>query len=173
MKKCVFFDRDGIVNRSPGPGYVERWEDFELLAGFPPVLRLVGQKGYAAIMATNQRGVARGMMTLEELQRIHACLRRLLRERHGVDFLDVFYCPHEEGDCDCRKPRPGMLLKAAAQYGIDLAASWMIGDSENDVEAGRRAGCRTVLVTGPDVETAADHRVGGLAELERLLEKVL
>jgi D-glycero-D-manno-heptose 1,7-bisphosphate phosphatase len=156
MVRCVFFDRDGIVNRWPGRGYVTRWEDFHLLPAFVDVLRTVGELGYEAVIVTNQSGVARGVMSLEAVESIHARFRDRLAAEHGLELLDVLCCPHDEGECECRKPKPGMLLEAAARHGIDLPASWMVGDSERDIEAGRAAGCRTVLVDGEGEPTRAD-----------------
>ncbi|NQT94614.1 MAG: HAD family hydrolase [Lentisphaerae bacterium] len=173
MKRCVFFDRDGIVNRFVSEGYVEHWGEFKLLPEFPAALRLVQAAGYDAVIVTNQRGVALGVMSRESVEDIHRRLADLLRSVHGLDLLDIVYCPHDEGTCECRKPRPGMLLEAAKRHGIDLHASWMIGDHERDVEAGKRAGCRCVLV-GDDVgETAADHTVASMAGLCDLLEGLL
>lgn len=174
MRRCVFFDRDGIVNRSPGEGlYVERWEDFELLPDFVDVLRLVRQRGYVAVVATNQRGVSRGLMTEAEVARIHDNLCRVLTEKYGLELLDVMCCPHAEGQCQCRKPQPGLLLEAARRHDLDLSGSWMIGDTERDVEAGRRAGCRTVLVAHPDQTTNADFHVADLRTLATLLNQHL
>jgi len=174
MRKCVFFDRDGIVNESPEPGgYVERWEDFKLLPQFVRVLRRVVAAGCAAVVVTNQRGVARGIVPLGEVERIHRNLREQLRTRHGLELVDILCCPHHEGVCECRKPRPGMLLEAARRHGIDLAASWMVGDSESDVEAGHRAGCRAVRVNSGAEPSTADLRVASLAELEERIGEIL
>ena len=172
-RKCVFFDRDGIVNRSPGPGYVERWEDFELLPEFVEVLRQVTDRGYAAVIVTNQRGVARGIIGRETVEDMHAKLRALLSHAHGLELLDILYCPHEERACECRKPKPGMLLEAARRHGLDLAASWMIGDQETDVETGRNAGCRTIRVAADGTDTKADHRVRDLHELATRIQEFL
>ena len=172
-QKCVFFDRDGVVNESPGPGYVERWEDFKLLPDFVRVLRLVRRRGYPAVIVSNQRGVARGVVPAAEVERIHRELRVVLRDRHGLDLLDIFYCPHDLGQCTCRKPAPGMLLAAAERHGLDLSASWMVGDHEKDVEAGSRAGCRTILLGPGDGPTAADYQVEDLKALERLFARLL
>lgn len=145
MRKCVFFDRDGIVNQSPGPGYVERWEDFHLLPEFVETLRIVTGLGFAAVIISNQRGVALGRMTAGTVDDIHRRLQAIL-EQHGLALLDILYCPHDRDACDCRKPKPGMLLEAARRHNIDLAGSWMVGDSPGDAEAGKSAGCRTILV---------------------------
>jgi D-glycero-D-manno-heptose 1,7-bisphosphate phosphatase len=172
MKRCVFFDRDGIVNESPGPGYVVAWEEFRLRPGFPAALRTVLDRGYEAVIVTNQRGVALGIMSSESVERIHDRLRRLLEEQHGLRVLDILFCPHDDGQCKCRKPQPGMLTAAADRYGIDLRGSWMVGDGARDVEAGRRAGCRTILVGGRPTEFA-DYAVADLDELQALLGRVL
>ncbi|MFO7871207.1 MAG: HAD family hydrolase [Kiritimatiellia bacterium] len=173
MRKCVFFDRDGVVNVSPGPGYVTSWDEFRLFDEFPSVLRTVTDKGYDAIVVTNQRGVALGIMSAGAVEYIHRNLRALLKERFGLKLLDVLYCPHEHGECDCRKPAPGMLLKAGEKHGIDLSSSWMAGDSARDMEAGRAAGCRTVLIGEDERTLDADYRVADLKELDDLFKRVL
>ena len=173
MKRCVFFDRDGIVNVRVVDGYVESWDGFDLLPEFPEVLRKVSAMGYVAVVITNQRGVARGIMSREAVDEIHTNLNALLERDHGVRLLDVMVCPHEKDSCRCRKPQPTMLIDAATKHGIDLVASWMIGDTESDVEAGRRAGCRTILVSAEPGETVATVRVGGLAELVDRIEDLL
>ena len=172
MKRCVFFDRDGIVNRAPGPGYVERWADFVLLPEFVETLRVVRRKGYEAVVVTNQRGVARGIMTQDAVDQIHRNLRTELKCRHKLELLDVLCCPHGKDECDCRKPKPGMLLEAARRHNLDLATSWMIGDNDSDVEAGRAAGCRTIRV-GQSAERRADYTVPDMAALKSLVEKEL
>ncbi|HIE10523.1 MAG TPA: HAD family hydrolase [Kiritimatiellae bacterium] len=168
LRKCVFFDRDGIVNRSPGLGYVTCLEDFEVLPEFIAALRNVKSHGYLAIVVSNQRGVALGKMTIETVDRIHRFLRETLATA-GLALDAIYYCPHDNGECDCRKPSPGMLLRAAAEFGIDLSASWMIGDSLRDVVAGKRAGCRTVLVGDETGEVIPDYRLGSVAELPGFL----
>lgn len=173
MRKCVFFDRDGIVNKYPGPGYLERWEDFVLLPDFVAVLKTVRDLAFEAVIITNQQGVAKGIVKLEEVERIHANLAALLRDKHGLALLDIMCCPHREGECNCRKPSPEMLLAAARKHGIDLGASWMIGDNEKDVEAGRRAGCRTVFVGPADKGKEADFHVKTMAELQTRIARIL
>ena len=173
MKKCVFFDRDGIVNRAPGAGYVEKWADFVLLPEFVEVLRTVKKKGYEAVIVTNQRGVARGIMTMDAVNEIHRSLRALLKRRYKLQLLDILCCPHGVDECDCRKPKPGMFLEAARRHDLDLKASWMIGDHDTDIEAGRAAGCRTILVGDGDGNIEADYRAGDLSELKLLVESVL
>lgn len=174
VNRCVFFDRDGIVNASPGADrYVTRWEDFHLLPEFVEALRVVRAHGYQAVIVTNQRSVARGLVSLEEVDAIHRSLRDELAQKHQLDLLDVACCPHDIGQCDCRKPAPGMLKAMALKHDLDMAASWMVGDAETDIEAGRRAGCRTIRVNGDESLSKADWRVAVMKDLPDLLERVL
>ncbi|MBA4387002.1 MAG: Clp protease [Verrucomicrobia bacterium] len=173
MRRCVFFDRDGVVNVSPGPGYVERWEDFHIMPGFVEVLGEVIDAGFDAVIVTNQRGVARGIMTIETVNDMHSRLRALLAREHGLELLDVYVCPHDKGECDCRKPKPGMLLAAARKHDIDLAKSWMIGDSVKDVEAGNGAGCRTILVGEARPGAVPTVRVADMKELKSRIAEIL
>ena len=172
MRPCVFFDRDGIMNRHPGPGYVERWEDFHLLPEFVATLQTVTRLGWPAVIISNQRGVATGRMTAATVDDMHRRARAILREQHGVDVLDVFYCPHDRNSCDCRKPKPGMLLEAARRHDLDLSRSWMIGDAATDVQAGLAAGCRTVIVGDEPCEDA-DVRVASMRELQSRIAGIL
>ena len=156
-QKCVFLDRDGTINRYVG--FLRSIDEFELLPGVAEAIRCINESGYLAIVATNQPVIARGEVTEAELREIHNKMETLLGQEGA--YLDaIYYCPHHphkgyEGeipelkfDCDCRKPKPGMLLQAAADFNIDLSASYMVGDGENDVECGKAAGCTPVLLTG-------------------------
>lgn len=173
-RPCVFFDRDGVVNISPGPGYVERWEDFHLMPGIGRVLQTVVKAGYAAVVISNQRGVAIGRMTANTVDDIHNRLREQLRREYGVDFLDILYCPHDRDCRVCRKPQPGMLLEAARRHELDLGHSWIVGDQERDIEAGLAAGCRGIRIAPPGtVGSVAEHTVHDMAQLNRLLKKIL
>ena len=172
-RPAVFFDRDGIVNRSPGPGYVERVEDFHLLPAFIAALRIVRRRGYEAVIVTNQRGVALGRVRPEALQEMHARLRAALAAE-GLRLLDILVCTTDNDADPRRKPNPGMITEAAECHELDLARSWMIGDSERDIEAGRRAGCGTTVRVAPSGErTAADLRVPDIESLPGLLEQML
>jgi len=147
--KAAFLDRDGVINRKvPGDGYVTRWEEMYFLPGIAKSICLLNQAGFKVIVVTNQRCVAKGLITSQALDAIHRAMCDWLSAQ-GAKVEGVYYCPHEkEPMCSCRKPAPGLLLAAAHAYQIDLKASWMIGDSEIDVEAGRNAGCRTVRLLG-------------------------
>jgi len=148
MKRAAFLDRDGVINRRPREGqYVTRWEDMQFLPGVSEAISLLTRAGYEVYVVTNQRGVARGLLTHDELESIH---RRMCQELAdlGAVITKVYYCPHEkQPPCSCRKPAPGMLLTAAQSHNLDLASSWMIGDSDIDVEAGRNAGCKTIRIS--------------------------
>ena len=154
-QKAVFIDRDGTINKYVG--FLRDIDEFELLDGVADAIKKINASGYLAIVVTNQPVIARGEVSFEELERIHNKMETLLGKE--VAYLDaIYFCPHHphkgyEGerpelkfDCNCRKPKPGMLLKAAQDFNIDLAQSWMIGDGENDIRAGQNAGCRTALI---------------------------
>ncbi len=158
-QKAIFIDRDGTINKYVG--FLRDIDCFELLPGVIEAVRKINASGYLAIAVTNQPVIARGEVGIPELREIHNKMETLLGE--GGAYLDgVYYCPHHphrgfEGevpelkiDCDCRKPKPGMLLKAAKDFNIDISQSWMIGDSENDVAAGKAAGCRAILIGDGD-----------------------
>lgn len=144
--KAVFLDRDGVLNHEMGD-YICRLEDFEVLDNFD-ALKELQNRGYLLIVATNQGGLAKGWYTEHELEKMHNKLRADYRA-HGVEFTDIFYCPHHPnftGDCDCRKPKPGLLVKGIEKYNIDPARSYFIGDRERDVVAGTAAGVTGILI---------------------------
>lgn len=157
-QKAVFMDRDGTINRYVG--FLRKPEEFELLPGVAKAIRKINNSGYLAIVVTNQPVIARGEVSTDQLQQIHNKMETLLG-KEGAYLDAIYYCPHHpdsgfEGEvpelkiqCDCRKPKPGMLLKAASEYNLDLANSWMVGDSYNDIEAGKAAGCKTALIGAP------------------------
>ena len=171
--KCVFFDRDGIVNHPPVHApYVMHVDDLRIISEFVEALRVVNQKGYLAVIVTNQGGVGRGKMTEASLHAIHDALFQNLKEQ-GVTLDDILFCASPDDKHSHRKPNPGMLLEAAERHGIDLKASWMVGDLERDVIAGHRAGCRTVLVSMSKKATSADFRLRVMSELAGFLAKHL
>jgi D-glycero-D-manno-heptose 1,7-bisphosphate phosphatase len=151
MKKAAFLDRDGVINRKAPEGqYVTRWADMEFLPGSREAIRLLNDAGFLVVVVSNQRCVAKGLITTEDLESMHA---RMCREFHtaGANIDAVYYCPHDNHPpCGCRKPQPGMLLDAARAHDVELSVSWMIGDSERDVQAGRNAGCKTAHVVAEE-----------------------
>lgn len=154
-QKAIFLDRDGTINKYVG--FLRDIDEFELLDGVADAIQEINASGYLAIVSTNQPVIARGEVSFDELEMIHNKMETLLGQKGA--YLDaIYFCPHHphkgyEGerpelkfDCECRKPKPGMLLKAAQKFNIDLAQSWMIGDGENDIKAGMNAGCKTALI---------------------------
>jgi histidinol-phosphate phosphatase family protein len=142
----VLLDRDGVINRRIVKGYVTRWKDFAFLPGVLGALRMLRENGYQVLVVSNQSCVGRGLLSWEELQ---AITRRMQLEvaLAGGAIEKVYYCHHAPGDdCSCRKPRPGLLLKAMEEHQLWPAQIYMVGDSESDMEAAARAGCRSVLV---------------------------
>ena len=154
-QRAVFLDRDGTINRYMG--FLRRPEELQLLDGAAEAIQRINRSGYLAIVVTNQPVIARGEVTWEGLEEIHRKMETLLG-REGAYLDDIFVCPHhpDKGfpgevpaykiDCNCRKPKPGLLLQAAEKYNIDLAESWMIGDQPQDTQAGEAAGCRAILL---------------------------
>lgn len=164
-QKAIFLDRDGTINRYVG--FLRNIDEFELLPGAAEAVALINASGYLAVVITNQPVIARGEVSEEELRQIHNKMETLL----GLEgaYLDgIYVCPHhpEHGFagerpelkivCECRKPKPGLLLQAASDLNIDLASSWMIGDSESDLLAGRAAGCKVALLTREPQNMKAD-----------------
>lgn len=154
-QKAIFLDRDGTINKYVG--FLRNINQFELIDGVSEAIKKINASGYLAIVVTNQPVIARGEVSFEELEEIHRKMETLLGEK-GAYLDSIYYCPHHphkgyEGerpelkiDCKCRKPKPGMLVKAAQDFNIDLSQSWMVGDGENDIKAGQNAGCRTALI---------------------------
>lgn len=159
---AAFLDRDGVLNEGvpdPESGLIEsplRVEDVRLLPGVAAALRELVEAGYALVCASNQPAAAKGKFSLGELVAVHERMIELLA-REGVSLDGSLLCPHHpegvvaelSGPCACRKPAPGMLLDAASVLGLDLDTSWMVGDTDADMQAGRAAGCRTVLIEYP------------------------
>lgn len=158
-QKAIFLDRDGTLNKYVG--FLRNIDDFELLPDVAEAVKQINLAGYLAIVVTNQPVIARGEVTVQELNEIHKKMETLLGYE-GAYVDAIYYCPHHphkgyEGEipelkieCECRKPKPGMILEAAKHFNIDLSQSWMVGDSENDILAGKAAGCKTCLIGSID-----------------------
>lgn len=176
-QKAVFLDRDGTLNKYVG--FLRDIDEFKLLDGVADAIKAVNNSGYLAIVVTNQPVIARGEVTVQQLEEIHNKMETLLG-LEGAYIDSIYYCPHHphkgyEGeitelkfDCDCRKPKPGMLMQAVKDFNIDLNGSWMIGDSENDIRCGINAGCRTVLIGSGDFGQTAT-----VSDLKEFTEKYL
>ena len=154
-QKAIFLDRDGTINKYVG--FLRNINDFELLENTAEAIHRINDSDYLAIVVSNQPVIARGEVTFEELDEIHNKMETLLGKK-GAYLNRIYFCPHHpdsgfEGEvkelkieCNCRKPKPGMLYQAAKDFNIDLTESFMIGDSNNDVEAGKAAGCSTIKI---------------------------
>lgn len=146
-KKIILLDRDGVINKKPQKAeYVKNWKEFEFLPGAIDALRLLTKKRYEIIIISNQAGIGRGVMTKENLREIHEKFLEVCKKER-IDIKGIYYCPHnwDEG-CFCRKPKPGMLFKAAADHHFDLTKAIFIGDDERDEQAGKAANCKTILL---------------------------
>jgi D-glycero-D-manno-heptose 1,7-bisphosphate phosphatase len=168
MRRAVFLDRDGVISRSivrdALPFAPKELKDFEILPEAPEACRRLKQAGFLLIVATNQPDVGRGTMKKEIVEAMHA---EMLRQA-PIDRVDVCYHPGKgQSNCDCRKPKAGLLLNAARELHIDLAQSWMVGDRWRDIDCGHAAGCRTIFVDrgyAENLNQAPDFRVKDLAE---------
>lgn len=172
-QKAIFLDRDGTINKYVG--FLRKEEVFELLPGVAEAIKRINKSGYLAVVVTNQPVIARGEVTFEGLETIHNKMETLLG-MEGAYLDGIYFCPHHphsgyEGEvkelkieCDCRKPKPGMLLKAAEDLNIDLSQSYMVGDGENDIKAGKAAACKTVLLNTECEYYGQDICVGSLKD---------
>jgi D-glycero-D-manno-heptose 1,7-bisphosphate phosphatase len=151
MRKAIFIDRDGTLIKDIPYNTDPALISLEFYAA--EMLQLLKRNNYLLIIISNQSGIARGWVRMEDVYKIHQAIRRKLLP-YNVQLDSIYYCPHlPQGviedyvlDCNCRKPKPGMLLRAAKDFNIDMSNSWMVGDILNDVEAGNAAGCKTILI---------------------------
>lgn len=169
MKKAVFLDRDGVINRvtieDGKPLSPKKLGEFEFTPGIERFVSDLKEAEYLRIVVTNQPDIARGRLERSELERMHDLVRRRLE-------IDAIYvCLHDDGDnCDCRKPKPGMLIRAAREWGIDTSRSFMVGDTWRDMAAGKGTGCFTILLDAPyNRAVKSDCRVNGFSEALKII----
>ena len=144
--RVVFLDRDGVINDNSKIQYVKDWDEFEFLPDTTKAIKYLNDNKIKVILITNQSGINRGLLTHEKLDDIH---RQMISELNdaGAHIDDIFYCPHRpDENCSCRKPRTGLLEQAGEKYNIDFKDSWFIGDTESDIETGKKVGCKTHLL---------------------------
>lgn len=171
LKRAIFLDRDGVINRvimKEGKPYSPRnRSDFLFTDGIREVLARLKGEGFLLIVVTNQPDISRGSITWAELNAIHDLIRREL----PVD--DIIVCPHDnDDDCDCRKPKPGMIVESARKWGIDIESSFLIGDTWKDMEAGQKAGCKTILLDAPyNQDVQGDYRIQDICETLKIITK--
>jgi len=170
LRPAVFLDRDGTLNeRPPEHCYVRSVHEFRWLDGAREALTALARSGFVLAVVSNQRGVARGVLTRETLLEIEALVQAELRPL-GCGIEAFRYCVHDDGDrCSCRKPAPGLLLDLARDLELDLSRSWMAGDSDSDIAAGQAAGCRTRRVGGAPSSSQPDLVAGSMLEGARLI----
>lgn len=169
MNEAVFLDRDGTI--IVDSGYLRDPNEVSLVAGAARGLRALHEAGIPLVVVSNQSGLGRGLISEAEAAMVHDRFVELLDEI-GIGLAGVYYCPHDPLDrCSCRKPSTGMFLKARDDLGLDLANTVMIGDRATDVEAGRAAGCRTVLLASPCVQNPRAWRVA--SDLESAAREIL
>jgi D-glycero-D-manno-heptose 1,7-bisphosphate phosphatase len=178
---AVFLDRDGVINENVGGDYVRSWEGFRFLPGALKAIERLTRAGYPIVVVSNQQGIGKGLMDSAAVDAIHERMLAAIRATGG-DVTAVLYCPHLATDeCECRKPKPGLLTRAADELGLDLAQSVFVGDAASDVAAARAAGCRPVLVlTGRGMEARAALDADGgygpvdvVADLSAAVELIL
>lgn len=163
-RRAVFLDRDGVLIRDVH--LLTRCDQVELYTCAPQAIQRLRSFGFAVVVVSNQTVVARGLASEQDVERTHAWIQQLLRRAGGGEIDRFYFCPHHPKatlsqcrvECDCRKPRPGMLLRAARELDLDLGASYLVGDRVSDIIAGQRAGCQTILVqtgmhTAPPIES--------------------
>ena len=166
MNRAVFLDRDGVITQEP-PHYAHKLSQLELISKSANAIRLLNENGFIVIVASNQSGIARGYYQEEDVILFNQALKEnLAKESAHIDA--IYYCPHYPEakieryrvDCNCRKPKPGLLLRAEEELNIDLKQSFMVGDKLSDIEAGKRAGCKTLMVkTGYGVEELKSNQI--------------
>ena len=148
--KIAFLDRDGVINeKAPEHDYIKSWNDFHFKQGAIEGIRLLNTKGFKVVVVTNQRGIARGLMSQDDLENIHIKMCEYLQSNNArIDA--IFYCPHEKGTCSCRKPDIGLFLQAEKVFNIEKSQSIMIGDSLSDIEAGENYGVKAYLLASEE-----------------------
>lgn len=162
----VFLDRDGVINQKPPEGqYISKWDDFQILPGVETAIATLNRSGHRVIVVTNQRGIALGLYTKDDVLRLHENLRNHLVP-FGAHLDAIYFCPHDKNECDCRKPGPGMFEQAFHDFSmVSSANSVIIGDSVSDIEAGIHLGMPTIFIQGnPEHQKPGADKAASLAD---------
>lgn len=172
---AVFFDRDGVVNISPGEGYVLNWESFHFQEGIMAATKLCHERGFRLVLVTSQQGVGKGLMSQAELDEIHQRMQAALVEDGGAPFDMIEACTHLSGSCDCRKPSPVMIQRAAQMLDLDLSRSVLVGDHDRDIQMAINAGVPITIrvISHHEPKVKASHTISSSKELASLLRTVL
>lgn len=163
MQKAIFLDRDGVINSDVGHYYIYRVEDFLINKGIINSLKRFQDAGYILIIISNQGGVAKGIYSCEDVNKVHNYLETRLKE-NDILLQEIYYCPHHESvaNCECRKPSPFMINQAVKKYNIDINLSYLIGDSKRDIEAAEAAGVKGIKIeSNEDISTYCDRIIKG------------
>ena len=173
-RPAVFFDRDGVVNASPGDGYVLSWEAFHFNPGVHAALKLCRDRGYATVLVTSQQGVGKELMSQATLDDIHNRMQQSL-QASGGGFDLILACTHLSGNCNCRKPSPEMIFQAQSRLGLDLGRSWLVGDHDRDIQMAINAGVpHTIrILTHHEPAVPAAHTLTQTGDLPALLSQHL
>lgn len=147
--KAIFLDRDGVLNKKRSD-YVKSINELKIFPNIEKEISKLKMKGFLIIVITNQSVINRGIITIEELEKIHSAIQKVLvKSKTSIDRF--YFCPHRpDENCECRKPNPGLILQAMNEFSIDASKSWMVGDSITDIQAGEKAGCKTILLKKTD-----------------------
>lgn len=170
LQKVVFLDRDGVINKcAKEHEYIREWDKFIFLPKVETAIKILNSHGYHCILITNQRGVGRGIMTMEQVNQIHNNMKQYLSS-HSGKIKDIFICPHNE-PCDCRKPNIGLFLQAEKKYDFDKKKVYMIGDQQTDIIAGKRYGIHTIFIskTRQELQEQPDFSCKDLYEAVKIL----
>lgn len=174
LRPAIFLDRDGTLNVETG--YLYKKAEWRWLRGSREAIAMLNRANYLVVVVTNQAGIARGLYHAEDVLELHCWVNVQLAEV-GAKIDGFYFCPHHPeftGSCSCRKPKPGMLLQAAGELGIDLKNSWMVGDKFSDIEAGMAAGCKSILVhTGYGKDEFIDSSIIQSADLYSAVRSIL
>ena len=163
MQKAIFLDRDGVINSDVGHYYIFRVEDFLINKGIIKSLKRFQKAGYLLFIVSNQGGVAKGIYSCEDVDKVHDYLKSQLKE-NGIHLQEIYYCPHHESvaRCECRKPSPYMINQAIEKYNIDMNTSFLIGDSKRDIEAAEAAGVKGIKIdANEDISIYCDRIING------------
>lgn len=171
LRKVVFLDRDGIVNKDTN--YLYKISDFQFSTGIIDTCLYLLDLDYQLIIVTNQSGIARGYFNIQDYTKLTKWMLAKFSEK-GIEILDIFFCPHgPDSNCFCRKPKPGMLLQASTKYNINMNNSWMIGDREVDIKAANSAGIKnTILINKDDthkINSKAKHKLKSVEQIKTVI----
>ena len=172
LSKVIFLDRDGVINKKACEhDYIKQWKDFFFLPNVEKAIKEFNELGYIVLIVTNQRGIAKRLLTRETLDEIHRNMQNHL-QLFGAHIDKIYVCPHDLDECDCRKPKIGLFLEAEKDFSIDKNQSWMIGDSSSDMIAGQNYKLKTIYISDHDIYETADYNCRNLYDTVNLIRRI-